>query len=71
MPTPHNVQQELNLMYAQLATLRLNQLDDVQQSLEQRIGRTPTGVLRNILCDANIHLLEALRLLKIAGSQRS
>lgn len=37
---------------------------EVQKTIETEINATPTGESRNKLCDANIHILEAIKLLK-------
>lgn len=50
--------------YHELNLQRINELEDVQVSLENRIARTPTGDERNAICDANIHVLEAIKLLR-------
>lgn len=38
------------------------QLDSLITEMDLQISATPTGERRNELCDANIHLREALRL---------
>lgn len=37
-------------------------MKEIQQQLEFAINRTPTGVKRNLLCDANIMLCQAILL---------
>lgn len=40
-----------------------NLIEALKTELESQILAIPTGEKRNLLCDANIHLGEALRLL--------
>lgn len=42
-----------------LASLRID-----QQEIERLIMATPTGPVRNALCDAQIHILAAVRVLE-------
>lgn len=44
----------------------LDNLKKEQAILDAQILRTPTGARRNALCDANIHLIAAIRTLKEA-----
>lgn len=42
----------------------VNSLEQLQKRLELLISATPTGVLRNNLCDENIAALQALKAIK-------
>lgn len=46
-----------------------NHLDSATRQLETLINHTPTGEKRNLLCDANIHLAEAMRLFTKADEE--